>query len=264
MRRSILSICTVLSFTAFSQTDILTTDFQSGMPANYTMVDNDGLSPDAAVAEFTSAWITLEDPEFAGDQVAASTSFFDPIGTADRWLITPALTLGTFGNFIEWSARSQDASYPDDYLVLVSTTDSQLSSFTDTIGYVIEENFEWTSRTVDLSDEGYDNQTIHVAFVNVTENGYKLYIDDIRVWKDDPAGFAEHESISVKVFPNPFHETITIEAEEDARITVFNSTGRMIAVSNNKSIDLSLYPNGIYYVNIKTSRGVKIVKTVKI
>jgi hypothetical protein len=264
MRRSLIIICAVSSFSAIAQTELLNTDFQTGMPVNYTVVDNDGLSPNSAVAEFTSAWITLEDPEYPGDQVAASTSFFEPIGTADRWMITPAITLGAFGNFVEWSARSQDASYPDDYLVLVSNTDAQLSSFTDTIGYVNEENFEWTTRTVDLSDEGYDGQTIYIAFVNVTENGYKLYIDDIRVWKDDPAGINEQTLISAKVYPNPFSDTFTIETSEEAEITVFNSNGRMIVATHDKTIDLRSYPNGVYYVNVNTSTGVKTIKAVKI
>lgn len=263
MRKKALIIYSVLSFSALAQTDLMNTDFQSGMPATYTIVDNDGLTPDASVSNFTSAWIVLEDPEYPGDQVAASTSFFSPVGTANRWMITPALTLGTFGNYIEWSARSQDASYPDDYLVLVSNTDSQLSSFTDTIGYVIEENFEWTTRMVDLSDQGYDNQTIYIAFVNITENGFKLYIDDIRVWKDDQTGLAEQKELEAKIYPNPFHDHITIQTDNEAISTVFNSTGGMIIRTSEKQIDLSALPNGVYYVNISTEKGIETVKAVK-
>ena len=264
MRRTVLFAFSVVSMNMLAQTDIMFTDFQSGIPATYSVVDNDGLTPDASVSNFTDAWIAIEDPEFPGDQVAASTSFFAPTGTAHRWLITPPLTLGAFGNYIEWSARSQDASYPDDYLVLVSTTDDQLGSFTDTIGRVIEENFEWTDRTVDLSDEGYNNQTIYIAFVNNTENGFKLYLDDIRVWKDDQTGINEIEELSAKVYPNPFHESIIVETAQEAVINIYNSNGRLIITTTDKKIKLSSYPNGVYYVNINTAEGVKTVKAVKI
>ncbi len=263
MRRIVLFAFSVTSLNSVSQTDLLNTDFQSGIPASYSLVDNDGLTPNVAVSNFTSAWIVIEDPENSGDQVAASTSYFEPVGTANRWMITPAINLGTFGNFVEWSARSQDASFPDDYLVLVSNTDNQLSSFTDTIGRVIEENFEWTYRTVDLSDEGYDNQTIYIAFVNNTENGYKLYVDDIRVWKDDQTGFIEKDQLEANVYPNPFHGEINVSSEEESVINVFSSDGMMILSTSEKKINMSKFPNGIYYVNIRSAGGVKTVKAIK-
>jgi hypothetical protein len=88
-----------------AQTVILSTDFQQGMPAVYTIVDNDGKTPDALVAEYTSAWITTVDPENAADTVAASTSYFTEMDSASRWMITPPLSLGAFGNFLEWNAK---------------------------------------------------------------------------------------------------------------------------------------------------------------
>ena len=94
------------------------------------------------ISEFTSAWITTIDPIDSTDTIAASTSYFSPAGTASRWLITPQLSLGAFGNYINWNARSHDPSFPDDYLVLVSTTDSQITSFTDTIGNINEEDLD--------------------------------------------------------------------------------------------------------------------------
>ena len=116
--------------------------------------------------------------------MASATSYFSPIDTAYRWLITPALNLGAFGNKISWSAKSHDPSYPDDYLVLVSHTDAEPSSFTDTIGNIEEENFEWTNRSVDLSQNGYDDSTIYIAFVLRTFDGFMLYLDDFLVEKD--------------------------------------------------------------------------------
>ncbi len=53
----------------FGQTVVMSTDFQQGIPTNYTLVDNDGNTPDPLVAEYTSAWITVVDPENALDTV---------------------------------------------------------------------------------------------------------------------------------------------------------------------------------------------------
>ncbi|MFK7785359.1 MAG: hypothetical protein AB8B56_09595, partial [Crocinitomicaceae bacterium] len=58
----ILGVFAISSFTASSQTEILNEDFQSGLPATFTIVDNDGLTPNAATAHFTDAWTLLPDP----------------------------------------------------------------------------------------------------------------------------------------------------------------------------------------------------------
>jgi hypothetical protein len=265
MKTITASFLLLTSTICFGQVDLLNTDFQTGIPGSYSIVDNDGLIPDSQVAEFTSAWIIVQDPDNISDTVAASTSFFTPVGTANRWMITPALVLGSFGNFIQWEAKSQDASYPDDYIVMVSTTDNQLSSFTDTIGSIIEENFEWTNRQVDLSSKGYNNQTIYIAFVNVTENGFKLYIDDIHAWKEDPASVKEiTQFIDVTIYPNPTSGLISIDTEENIiNIAVLSSSGRTLSNSKVKNLDLSEYSAGVYFITIQTDKGFVTKKILK-
>lgn len=246
-----------ISINSNAQTSILSTDFESGIPVEYSIVDNDGLTPDAQVAEYTSAWITVADPDNSANTLAASTSFFDPIGTANRWLITPALSLGTYGNFISWTARSHDASFPDDYLVMVSTTDDELTSFTDTIGYVQEENNDWTYRSVNLSEEGYDGQTIYIAFINTTYDGFKLYLDSIEVWKEDPVGVQELNHHSAVVYPNPFKDKLTITAYQPiAMISLRDLSGKLLLSKENANeIATETLPTGIYLISIETVDG---------
>jgi hypothetical protein len=256
MKNILLSILVSCSVGISAQTVIFTTDFQQGMPANYTIVDNDGNTPDATVAEFTSAWITTVDPENAADTVAASTSYFTALDSASRWMITPPLALGAFGNFIQWDAKSHDPSYPDDYLVLVSTTDNQLASFTDTIGYIKEENFEWTNREVNLFTEGYHDQTIYVAFINRTLDGFKLYIDDIEVRKDDPVGLHEPNIVSNIVYPNPATDMISVSSTEELQqLEVLDLNGMRVLSSSASFMNVQSLPTGIYLVRF-TINGV--------
>lgn len=251
----------VLSFfflnAGISQIDILNTDFQTGIPVTYTILDNDGRTPASAVSEFTSAWIIKQDPLNTLDSVAASTSYFEPVGEASRWLITPPLSLGNYGNFIEWEARSHDASYPDDYLILVSSTDAQISSFTDTVGYIIEEYADWTSREVDLSSHGYANQTIYVAFVNVTDDGFKLYLDDIHAWIEDPVGISElSANTKLNVFPNPSNGKFTVNCDEEIKtIGVYSLTNQLVLSTSENTVDLSSNPAGVYLIKIETING---------
>jgi hypothetical protein len=240
-----------------AQTSLLSTDFESGIPAEYSIVDNDGLIPDAQVAEYTSAWITVEDPNNNLNTIAASTSFFDPVGTASRWLITTALPLGAFGNFISWSARSHDASFPDDYLVKVSTTDEELLSFTDTIGYVQEENNDWTYRSVNLSEEGYDGQTVYIAFINTTNDGFKLYLDSIEVWKEDPVGILELNSTSTTIYPNPFQHKLVIQTNQlISKISLRDLSGKLLLTKEDShEIATETLPSGVYLISIVMMDG---------
>jgi hypothetical protein len=265
MRITNLIIASCLTFAANSQTDIFTTDFQTGIPVNYSVVDNDGLTPDAQVANFSDAWISLQDPENSADTIVGSTSFFSPTGTASRWLITPAISLGAYGNFIEWQAKSHDASYPDDYMLLVSTTDNQISSFTDTIYTVIGENFEWTTRQVSLSANGYNSETVYLAFVNNTEDGFILYLDDLHAWKEDPVSVNEiAAAIQVNVYPNPMTEIVNVETSAQLiQIELLSLNGDLILSSKNASLNLSNYPVGVYFLKVVTEEGIVVKRIIK-
>jgi hypothetical protein len=265
MKRFLFVAVLLLSNALVAQVDLFVTDFQSGIPAAYTVVDNDQLTPAAQVAEYTNAWIVATDPNNPSDSVAASTSFFDPTGTADRWLITPALDLGAYGNYIAWSARSQDASFPDSYRVLLSTTDNALASFTDTLGTIAGEFVEWTDRFVNLSTQGYVNQTVFIAFVNITENGFKLYIDDIHAWKEDPVSVNELVKPSFHISPNPASESIHIGVDQGfVRAEIYATDGSLMVSSTSTDIQIHSLPHGVHIVRVYTNQGVSTQRFIKL
>ena len=245
-----------ISFNVFSQTLIFNETFQSSLiPSNFTLIDNDLNSPAVKVSEYNQPWIIVPDPENISDSIAASTSYFTEPAKANVWMITPPLNLGDFGNYISWNAKSHDPSSPDDYLVLVSTTNKELSSFKDTIGYVEEENFEWTKREVNLSAKGFNSQIIYIAFVNVTFDGFKLYIDDIEVRKDDPTSINEFEKSTIRIYPNPFTDLINIQSEKVIdSIEIKDLNGKTLLETTNNSINLSFLQNGYYFIVLNSEK----------
>jgi hypothetical protein len=256
-----LSIC-LFSISSWSQTNLLSTDFQSGIPSNYTLLNIDAQAPHPEVLDFASGWITVADPENILDTVAAVSSYFENADTANRWLITPALTLGSFGNFINWEAKSHDPSYPDDYLVLVSTTTNDTAAFTDTIGSVQEENFEWTFREVNLSAAGYNDSTVYIAFVLRTYDGFKLYLDDIEVRKDDPVGVVENPTIAFDVYPNPSQDIINIRFSQDfQRIELKSTSGQLLRTSEQSSMHINDLQAGPYFLTVY-SNGQSLTKRI--
>ena len=257
-----LFFSTLICSSTWGQITVFETDFQGGIPSSMLLIDNDLNTPNAAVSEYNAPWICIADPDNPLDSVAASTSWFDPIDTADRWLITPALNLGAFGNSIVWNAKSQDASFPDDYYILISTSDSDPLSFTDTLGYIQQENFEWTERSINLSEEGYDNQVIYVAFVLRTFDGYKLYLDDILVTKEDDASLYEESQVEVIVYPNPSTNFIHISSDFPIQaVTLFDLSGKILVDSNDSTLNISELQRGTYIIKIYTG-GLYVNRTI--
>ena len=255
----------LVGFISQAQTVILQTDFQSGIPSNYSQLNLDGALPHPNVAEYANGWIVVSDPENPTDSVVGVSSYFQTPDTANRWLITPQLTLGSFGNYLSWEAKSHDPSFPDDYLVLLSTTTNDPSSFIDTIGSVQEENFEWTTREVNLSEEGYNDSLIYIAFVLRTFDGFKLYLDDITVRKDVPVGFAESTKHNWRIYPNPSQAQINFESNEEFHyLTINNFNGKELLRSNQSTVNIEFLLPGAYLIRCKTNLGMYTQRIVKI
>ncbi|MDH4472227.1 MAG: choice-of-anchor J domain-containing protein [Fluviicola sp.] len=262
----VLSTCFLATVTA--QTVILDEDFQQGIPmATWSIVVNDTSTLDQSVIEFAPGWISVADPDNTSDTVAGASSFFTVPGEADRWLITPSLTLGAYGNFLQWNARSHDPSYQDGYYVMVSTTDTQLSSFTDTITTMGFENAEWTTRSVNLSEEGYDNQTVFIGFRLRSYDAFKLYLDSINVRVEDPVGINElNAAIAIELYPNPAKTEVTVKGKDLLSARLFSLDGQLVmeqSLITTTIISIDNLPAGTYLIEVKTANGIGRERLVK-
>jgi hypothetical protein len=247
------------SFVALSQTTVLLETFDAGMPVDWELINNDGNTPHPSVAEYTDAWIVLADPDDASNQVVSSTSYFQPVDRADRWLIAPNVTLGNGGNFISWYAKSHDPSFPDTYKVLLSTTGTAISDFQDTLMLVTSETPEWLKREMQI--EGFEDQAVHVAFVLTSFNGFKLYMDSIHIRIEDPLAL-ESELVAtntVSVFPNPSSEWVKLNSDLPIRdLHIYSLSGQVMYQEmdyQQQAIRVGHLQNGVYMVLAITADG---------
>ena len=245
--------------TANAQTVSFSDDFETGMDG-WTIVIQDTFSVDSSVIEFEDGWITLADPSFPTDMVCGATSYFQTPGKARRWLISPAITLGSYGNFLNWSARSHDPSYPDNYQVLISETTNDISSFLDTVAWIGAETEEWYDYNLNLSDSsGYVDQVVYVAFVLNSYDKFKLYLDDISMTIDDPLALTENNLDWVEMYPNPASEILRLKTDKAIDwVQIYNSTGQLVRTSSYTSagINVSDLESGIYFTEIKSGNTV--------
>lgn len=174
-------IIALLSSTAAHAVDTFFEDFQGGvMPPGWAVVDVDGQTPNANVSIFTDAWIVREDFSDNTNFVAMSTSWYDPVGQSDDWMISPPITLGT-NEELSWRAKAQDPAFPDGYEVRISTTTQDVAgcSVNPPEFSIAAEDPAWTDRTVNLSS--YNGLTVYLCFRNNSYDQFVLIVDDIRV-----------------------------------------------------------------------------------
>ena len=160
------------------------TDFENGIPADFTLIDGDGLTPAKSMQQMGFAvgasWIALRltDDGENGNGVAASTSWFQPSGQADDWMILPPLKVEN-GAQLTWRSMASDKKYRDGLTVYVSVEGADTASFDKLhpLYASVEEENAWTAH--DISLETYQGKTIWIAFVNRSTNKSRLYVDDV-------------------------------------------------------------------------------------
>ena len=263
---ALFSSVLISALSAHAQTTILEEDFQQGIPANWTIVKADSYTEDASVSEFSPGWIAIADPDNTSDTIAAATSYFTVAQKANRWLISPPITIGTFGNYLKWKAKSYDPSYPDTYQVMISTTDTQIASFTDTLSRVVFEYESWTEHEVNMSELGFsNNETVHIAFVLETQGGFKLFIDSVNVRKDDPLALDEQIiQPDITIYPNPTSSTIHFSTPHLKHIAIYNTAGSlMYSQEQGSPISIEHFEKGIYLVRMTAKNGQTITKRVQ-
>jgi hypothetical protein len=153
----------------------------TGLPTGWTLFNVDARTPNANVAYVTGAWIRREDfANNVNDSAAFSTSWYDPVGAADDWMFTPAITVPA-NAVLKWNAVAYDASYPDGYQVRIlnaAPTVGNIASST-VLQTISAENGTWTARTQSLA--AYAGQTVYIAFRNNSNNQFVLLVDDVVV-----------------------------------------------------------------------------------
>jgi len=256
------------------QTLVFQEQFDSQIPNDFLLY-NDGYIPHADVSEYTDAWIFKNDPQNSLNGTASATSYFSTPRVTNRWLITPSITLGNVGNVLAWAGKSHDASFAESYIVLLSTTNSNKENFNDTLFVVQNEPVDWTSHAVDLSKLGHDGKTVQIAFVLATIDGFKFYLDSIKITSDNPPNSVpDPEPItpmpppnnldiqqidwlkSIELYPNPTTNHITIKSNIAIdNIRVQDASGRIILETNQRTIDMQNFNSGVYLIEINSKYG---------
>lgn len=124
----------------------------------------------------------------------------------------------------------------------------------------------WISLDIPLTDmPGLRNDL--VQFVITSDLG-TVYYDNLYLYKGTALGTQKFETSSVKMYPNPVKNTLTIEANSTIqRVSVYNILGQEVLKANPKTNSVTLQTNelqkGVYMVTTEIDGKVSTSKVVK-
>ncbi len=294
---TLLVLCT-FAFSANAQTTVFFDDFESNSLEGYTLHNLDGLTPDdpglATMAD--SAWTILDitSQGWTYGKSAFSVSWYlNDEGPSDDWLVTPAITIEGDA-ILEWNALAITSSgnFRDRYQVFVSNG-SDITSLEESL-LVFDTGAEGElttpqSRSVNLADEGFADQTIYIAFRNWTQpfgsnpggpgnGGNELVVDNIKVTDNSVVSTRNNDSplSGLALIPNPSYGNeiklqfnadratdITLEVVDiTGKVQMIRNLGRRSAGAHLIHLERGSLAKGIYFINLKSVEGNHVVKAV--
>lgn len=188
---------------SFLPTDKIIVDFESGIPSDWTLIDNDGDGHN---------WFISQTYHHSGNNCLQSESYSETTWqnyNADNFFVSPQITLGENAS-MSFFARSWNNSWKDRVRVQISTTDNNANSFTTTL-YDGKPSNNWTEIQIDLSE--YEGQNVYIAFRHTDKGQESSFIDDITI---DPGETVEKFAITLTQPEDAAVGTISADYEQAA------------------------------------------------
>lgn len=201
-------------------------------------------------------------------------------------LVLPAFDFTSLGGdaslYFYWAYARSDANYSDDLTVL-ATSDcgvtwntlfnksgaSLATGPTQTTPYIPDNTTVWKTTRINLGAYA-SKKSVIIKFVNTTDGGNNLYLDNISVglWS---LGVGEENVMGddIRIYPNPVKEILTIERpanSEQYSLDISDMMGRIvysqILKANKENVNMHELRQGLYFYKIMNMG--KIEKTGKL
>lgn len=183
MNKKLLLLSGLICASASLNAQIFSENFNAStvFPTGWARYNVDGRTPATNVNYMgTNAWIVKAAANTAYGNVLFSSSWYTPAGASDDWAVTPPITIPATGNFrLTYDVLSLDPAYLESYKVYISTTGNTVADFTQPEVLSEAAASNWTTKTIDLS--GYTDETIYIAFRNVSNDKFVMNLDNVKV-----------------------------------------------------------------------------------
>jgi hypothetical protein len=207
---------------------------------------------------FTNAWEIVEWAEETPNKSASSSSAFIESGPADRWLVSPSISIPSNATnvVLTFKARSFDvAPHQDGYKLKISSTTNSKTSFSTVLLNVPNTPNNLLSQlsetSVNLST--YAGQTIYLAWINDFENGNILALDDINLSTNSLVNEEFNINHSIVISPNPNNGNFKITSLNPiSKLKIYDVLGKLVYSNEsnltNEIIISNTISKGIYFL----------------
>ena len=228
----------------------LTYDFNTGvLPADWRLHNVDGLQAhNVNMFPNNEAWVITQIGE--ADYAAASISWFDPAGQADRWLVTSRINLQG-NNYLQFDIASYEAEYLESMEIKLSTGGTEPSDFTTLLQTLTEIPAAFNTQTIDLSNY---TGSVRIAFRLISNDKNIGFLDNVKILGNALSLNEVENNASFGVYPNPANDFVTISDANGAEIKVIDMLGRTliskVVKSTNETISINDLQTGMYMIQI--------------
>ena len=186
------------------------------------------------------------------------------------WLISPKLQTGFMDLWIEFRTAMKfegphiGVAVSFDYDGQSEPLDFTWYSITDYFNFS-QGNYEWVeSGAFNVFEEFYDYNPwagFYLAFTYMSTNeaASSWEIDYVKAYTLQTEGVEDGVRPTVGLYPNPVREQVSFNIENDAQVSVFDMTGRMVremnATAGEAQLNVSELENGVYFVNFRYANG---------
>lgn len=264
MKKKLIQLCCLLLFLIFSTfhsfaqlSGFYQEDFEGSFPPEDWQVKN--------ILDPSYHWQQSPYEVYSGSH---SVYIGSAIGQGEDWLILPQFSVAATDSFSFW-LTAESLGFTDSTIILVSTTDDDLSSFTSVIATLSDGvNYHPVANLYQYhaySLSPFAGQDVFVAFKNRNYEGDGVYIDLVSIGSQLGTGVIQGipQYSDFSAHPNPFtNSTIiffSIDRASTVRISIVNSIGNEVAVlcngllapgSHQFNWSASTCPSGVYFCKV--------------
>ncbi len=182
-----------------------------------------------------------------------------------------------------WAYARSDANYSDELIVqlsrdcgvnytnvLTKSGNSLTTGPTQTTPF-IPTAAQWKKAVVNLFQYKTERY-VKIRFVNVTDGGNRLYLDDIRINGGlvTSTGEPQRTALPVRIYPNPAQDLAHIWTEAGwnvpLHIRAFDTLGRLLrnyGFNSDATLDLAGLPAGLLFLKIQSAGQAMTVRLIK-